>query len=332
MSEKPETLQAIRGTDDVLPEGASSTIYRSELWVELRRRYAAWVEARGYRYVETPVIEYTDLFKRTSGEASDIVSKEMYTFEDQGGRSLSLRPEGSASVCRAVVQHGLATSGKNLKFYYIASMFRAERPQKGRYRQHTQLGLELFRESDPTADAEVIATLFGFFGSLGLRDVTVHINSVGTAACRPAYREALVGYLRQHEARLSEDSQRRIDINPMRVLDSKAEQDQAIAEGAPKMVDFLDEESAAHFATLKAALERLGIPYVVNPRLVRGLDYYTRTAFEMICGTLDGAIKTIGGGGRYDGLIEQIGGPATAAIGYGCGVARQGVAGRTHRN
>lgn len=216
---KKETLQSIRGMDDVLPVGATSAVYRSETWVELKRRFSEWVELHGYRYTETPVLESTELFKRTSGETSDIVSKEMYTFEDQGGRSLSLRPEGSASVCRAVVQHGLATSGTGLKFYYVAPMFRSERPQKGRYRQHTQVGLEIFKETDPTADAEVIAILHGFFRRLGLEQLTVHLNSVGSPACRPAYREKLVSYLEGFADKLSEDSRKRLTVNPMRVLD-----------------------------------------------------------------------------------------------------------------
>jgi histidyl-tRNA synthetase len=319
---RKEPLQAIRGMDDVLPVGFSSPVYDSASWVELRRRYAQWVEAHGYRYIETPVVEYTELFRRTAGETSDIVSKEMYTFEDAGGRSLSLRPEGSASVCRAVLEHGLAASGTGLKFYYIAPMFRAERPQRGRYRQHTQLGLEIFKETDPTADAEVIAILHGFFRRLGLDQLTVHINSVGSPACRPAYRETLLAYLRTHAAALSEDSQRRLETNPMRVLDSKDPQDAGIVAGAPVMIDHLDDECRAHFEGVQAALRAVGVPFSINPRLVRGLDYYAKTAFEVTCESLDGAIKVIGGGGRYDGLIEQLGGPATPAVGFGSGIER----------
>lgn len=316
------TYQTIRGMDDVLPEKASSVVYHSEAWVELRRRYADWVERHGFRYIETPVVEYTDLYKRTSGETSDIVSKEMYTFNDAGGRSLTLRPEGTAGICRAVAQHGLSASGQNLRFYYVAPMFRAERPQKGRYRQHTQVGLEVFRETDPLVDAEVIAILLGFYRSLGLGQLSLHINSVGSPVCRPAYRDKLVAYLREHEGALSEDSRRRLPINPMRVLDSKEPQDQPIVAGAPKMIDHLDEECATHFAAVRAALDRLGIAYTVNPRLVRGLDYYVKTAFEVMCESLDGSIKVIGGGGRYDGLVEQLGGPPTPGIGYGAGIER----------
>ncbi|MDK2972061.1 MAG: histidyl-tRNA synthetase [Candidatus Sumerlaeota bacterium] len=319
---KQETLQTVRGMDDVLPTGFSNPVYDSATWVEIKRRYAQWAELHGYRYIETPVVESTGLFRRTAGETSDIVSKEMYTFEDAGGRSLSLRPEGSASVCRALVQHGLAASGTGLKFYYTAPMFRAERPQRGRYRQHTQLGLEVFKETDPSADAEVIAVLYGFFRRLGLGQLTVHINSVGSPACRPAYRDILVAYLREHMGQLSEDSQRRVDVNPMRVLDSKDPRDQEIVAGAPVMIDHLDEECREHFDGVKAALGALGIPFVINPRLVRGLDYYTKTAFEVTCDSLDGAIKVIGGGGRYDGLVEQIGGPSTAAVGFGSGIER----------
>ncbi len=319
---KQATLQAIRGMDDVLPQGYSGEVYNSASWTALRRLYCEWVELHGFRYVETPVLESTELFKRTAGETSDIVSKEMYTFEDAGGRSLSMRPEGSASVCRAVVQHGLAASGGDLRLYYVAQMFRAERPQKGRYRQHTQLGLEIFKEADPTADAEAIAILFHFLRRLGLKQVAVQINSVGSPACRPAYREKLVAYLRQHEEKLSEDSRRRLETNPMRVLDSKAPQDAGIVAGAPVIADFLDEECAAHYAGVKAALDALEVPYEENPRLVRGLDYYSKTAFEVTCGTLEGAIKVIGGGGRFDGLIEQIGGPPTEAVGFGSSIER----------
>lgn len=319
---KIETLQSIRGMDDVLPEGFSGPVYDSSQWVALRRAYESWAELHGYRYVETPVLEYTELFKRTSGETSDIVSKEMYTFEDQGGRSLSMRPEGSAPVCRAVVQHGIAASGTMTKYYYIMPMFRSERPQKGRYRQHTQLGLEIFREPEPTADAEAIAVLMGFYARIGLKDVTLHLNNVGSPVCRPRYRQVLVEYLRAHAGRLSEDSRRRLDINPMRVLDSKAPEDQEIADGAPKMLDYLDDECAAHFAGVKAALDALGIAYRLNPRMVRGLDYYTNTAFEVTCGSLEGAIQVIAGGGRYDGLVEQIGGPPTPAVGFGSSIER----------
>lgn len=315
-------LQAIRGMDDVLPEGASSPVYRAERWRELQRRFAEYCEVRGYGYIQTPVLEPTELFARTSGEASDIVSKEMYTFETRGGDRVSLRPEGSASVCRAVVEHGLAQGTGPLKLYYIAPMFRAERPQKGRYRQHTQLGLEVFREGDPVVDAEVVAILHGFLSSLGLGDLKVWVNSVGSPACRPAYRELLVEYLSKHEASLSEDSRQRLRVNPMRVLDSKDPRDAAIVADAPVMVDHLDAECAEHFAAVRAALDALGTPYEINPRLVRGLDYYTKTAFEVTCESLDGAIRVVGGGGRYDGLVEQIGGPPTPGVGFGSGIER----------
>ncbi|MGF1574172.1 MAG: histidine--tRNA ligase [Sumerlaeia bacterium] len=323
MAEKTPNLQTIRGMDDVLPVKASSAVYESESWRALRDRYTAYVERFGYRYIETPVLEMTELFRRTSGETSDIVSKEMYTFETRGGESISMRPEGSASVCRAVMQHSLTNSGADLKFFYIAPMFRAERPQRGRYRQHTQLGLELFKETDATADAEVISILYDFFSEeLGLKQLTVHINSVGTPECRPAYRDALVDYLNQYADKLSEDSRQRLNQNPMRILDSKAPEDQAIADAAPKMLDHLDEESAAHFEGVKQALAALNVPYSINTRLVRGLDYYTRTAFEITCESLDGAIRVIGGGGRYDALVEQIGGHPTPAVGFGSGIER----------
>jgi len=316
-------LQAIRGMDDVLPDGYSNIVYRSESWRALRDRYTSFVERHGYRYIETPILEPTELFQRTSGVSSDIVSKEMYTFESRGGSSLSMRPEGSASVCRALVQHGLASSGSDLKYFYLAPMFRSERPQKGRYRQHTQMGLELFKETDATADAEVISILYNFLAEeLGLNQLTVNINSVGTPVCRPRYREVLIEYFNDHLDQLSEDSKSRLSVNPMRILDSKAPEDQEIADNAPKILDYLDEESAEHFESLVAALDKLSVPYVINKRLVRGLDYYTRSAFEVTCDSLDGAIKVIGAGGRYDGLVEQIGGPSTPAVGFGSGIER----------
>lgn len=316
-------LQAIRGMNDLLPVGSKSPITDANLYVAIQRLFADWVEAAGYRYIQTPVVEMTELFKRSSGETSDIVSKEMYSFEDQGGRDLSLRPEGSASVCRAVIEHGLAASGSGLRFYYVAPMFRAERPQRGRYRQHIQLGVEIFKEDDASADAEVIAILYKFFTEkLGLDKISVGLNSVGSPACRPAYRDALVGYLRGHEASLSEDSRRRLETNPMRVLDSKAEQDAPIVADAPVLLDYLDADCRDHFGAVQRHLDAVGVPFTIMPRLVRGLDYYTKTAFELTCDTLDGAIKVIGGGGRYDGLVEQLGGPATPAVGFGSGIER----------
>ena len=321
-------IQSIRGMGDVLPVGQKQFLYQSGNWVWLKRQFADWVEAHGYRYVETPVVEELELFKRTSGETSDIVGKEMYlvrrssTGDEAGDFSLALRPEGSAGVCRAVVEHGLARSHAGLKFYYIAPMFRSERPQRGRYRQHTQIGIELFKEKDAAADVEVIAILSGFYQRIGLKDFVVHVNSVGDPECRPRYREVLIQFLEQFKDAMSEDARARLYANPMRCLDSKDENDQRLFADAPNMLDHLNAECADHFAEVKAGLEKLGVPFIVDPRLVRGLDYYTKTAFEAKCNTLDGAIKTIGAGGRYDGLVEQLGGPATPGIGFGSSVER----------
>lgn len=322
-------IQSIRGMGDVLPVGQKQFIYQSDKWVWLRREFTAWVESHGYRYIETPVVEELELFKRTSGETSDIVGKEMYLVrratapgEAESTDQLAMRPEGSAGVARAVVEHGLARSQSNLKFYYIAPMFRSERPQRGRYRQHTQFGIEVFREASAAADVEVIAILMGFYAKIGLRECVIHINSVGDPECRPRYRQALIEHLEQFKDRMSEDSLKRLYTNPMRCLDSKDEEDQKLFANAPTIFDYLNDECRDHFEEVKRGLTTLGIPFLVNPRLVRGLDYYTKTAFEVKCETLDGAIKTISGGGRYDGLVEQLGGPPTPGIGFGSSVER----------
>ena len=314
---------------DVLPVGQKQYIYQSDKWTWVRAQFATWVEAHGYRYIETPVIEEIELFKRTSGETSDIVNKEMFlvkrssaSADDGEGFDLCMRPEGSAGVCRAVVEHGLSRSQAGLKFYYVAPMFRSERPQKGRYRQHTQLGAEIFKEGAPSADVEVIAMLYGFYQRIGLQHLTVHLNSVGDAQCRPRYREVLIAFLEQFKDQMSEDSRARLYTNPMRCLDSKDAKDQELFANAPKMVDHLNDDCREHFEEVKRGLTKLGIPFELDPKLVRGLDYYTKTAFEVKCQTLDGAIKTIGGGGRYDGLVEQLGGPATPGIGFGSGIER----------
>lgn len=321
-------IQSIRGMGDILPVGQKQFIYQSDKWVWLRREFSTWVEAHGYRYIETPVVEELELFKRTSGETSDIVGKEMYLVRRSSGEggeadySLALRPEGSAGVCRAVAEHGLSRSQSGLKFYYVAPMFRSERPQRGRYRQHTQLGIELFRETAPAADVEVIALLTGFYQKIGLGNFSVSVNSVGDPECRAVYREKLIAFLEQFKDRMSEDAKARLYTNPMRCLDSKDEKDQELFRDAPVLLDYLNEECAEHFAEVKLGLEKLRVPFEVDPKLVRGLDYYTKTAFEVKCHSLEGAIKTIGGGGRYDGLVEQIGGPPTPGVGFGSSVER----------
>lgn len=320
-------IQSIRGMGDILPVGQKQFIYQSDKWVWLRREFTAWAEAHGYGYIETPAVEELELFKRTSGETSDIVGKEMYLVRRSGGAggddySLALRPEGSAGVCRAVVEHGLARSHAGLKFYYISQMYRSERPQRGRYRQHTQVGVELFKEKGAAADVEVIALLTGFYECLGLKNFVVHLNSVGDTECRPKYREILVQYLEQFKDEMSEESKARLYTNPMRCLDSKDERDQELFTNAPTILEHLNQECVDHFEEVKTGLTSLGVPFLVDPKLVRGLDYYTKTAFEVKCNTLDGAIKTIGAGGRYDGLVEQIGGPPTPGVGFGSSVER----------
>ncbi|HNM45397.1 MAG TPA: histidine--tRNA ligase [Candidatus Sumerlaeota bacterium] len=321
-------IQSIRGMGDVLPIAQQPFIYQSAHWVWLKREFASWCELHGYQYVETPVVEELELFKRTSGETSDIVGKEMYLVKrssgDGGGEelSLALRPEGSAGVCRAVVEHGLAKNAAGLKFYYIAPMFRSERPQRGRYRQHTQLGAEIFKEASAAADVEMIAMLAGFYKRIGLGDVTVKINSVGDGECRPRYREKLIQFLEQFKDRMSEDSRNRMHVNPMRALDSKDENDRKLFADAPTILDHLNQECIDHFEEVKQGLTKLEINFEVNPRLVRGLDYYTKTAFEFECNTLEGAIKVIGGGGRYDGLVAQLGGPSTPGVGFGTSIER----------
>lgn len=321
-------VTSIRGMGDVLPVGQSQFIYQSANWTWVRSRFVEWVELHGYRYIETPVVEELELFKRTSGETSDVVGKEMYLVRrssldtSDGASDLCLRPEGSAGVCRAVAEHGLSRNQSNLKFYYVAPMFRSERPQRGRYRQHTQLGAEIFKEPGAAADVEIIALLYGFYRGIGLDHLTVHLNSVGDSQCRPIYRDALIAFLEPFRGQMSEDSERRLYVNPMRCLDSKDPKDIELFRGAPQITDFLNQECADHFAEVKLGLTKLGIPFELDPRLVRGLDYYTKTAFEVKCNTLDGAIKTIGGGGRYDGLVAQIGGPSTPGVGFGSGIER----------
>ncbi|CAN5348453.1 histidine--tRNA ligase [soil metagenome] len=329
MSDAQKKIQAVRGMGDILPVGQNQFIYQSDKWVWIRREFSAWAEAHGCRYIETPVVEELELFKRTSGETSDIVNKEMflvrrssYGASEEQGYHYCLRPEGSAGVCRAIVEHGLARSQSGLKFYYVAPMFRSERPQKGRYRQHTQIGAEVFKEKSAAADVEMIAMLHGFYTKIGLKQLRVPINSVGDPQCRPIYREALVKFLEQFEGEMSEDSRARLRVNPMRCLDSKDEKDQRLFADAPRIIDYLNDECATHFEEVKTGLTKLGVPFEIDAKLVRGLDYYTKTAFEVKCDSLDGAIRTIGGGGRYDGLIAAIGGPDTPGVGFGSGIER----------
>jgi len=308
-------LQAIRGMNDILPE-------QTPLWRYFEGAVASLLDGYGYRQIRMPIVEFTELFKRSIGEVTDIVEKEMYTFEDRNGDSLTLRPEGTAACVRAVLEHGLSGGGQTQKLWYIGPMFRHERPQKGRYRQFHQIGVEVFNIDGPDIDAELIALTWRLWGLLGIRDaVKLELNSLGTSAARAVYRDALVEFLTAHADQLDEDSRRRMNTNPLRVLDSKAPETQALLVNAPKLADYLDAESRAHFEGLKARLDAAGVPYVINPKLVRGLDYYSKTVFEWVTDQL-GSQGTVCAGGRYDGLVEQMGGKPTAGVGFAMGIER----------
>jgi len=310
-----KNIQAIRGMNDILPE-------QTPLWRYLESSVAGLLDGYGYRQIRMPIVEFTDLFKRSIGEVTDIVEKEMYTFDDRNGDSLTLRPEGTASCVRAVQEHGLIGGGQPQKLWYIGPMFRHERPQKGRYRQFHQIGVELFNFDGPDVDAELIVLTWRLWGVLGIRDaVQLELNSLGSSADRARYREALVEYLSARFEQLDEDSQRRLGSNPLRILDSKNPDTQALLVDAPKLADYLDDDSRAHFAGLKARLDAAGIPYVLNPKLVRGLDYYGKTVFEWTTDKL-GSQGTVCAGGRYDGLVEQLGGKPTPAVGFAMGIER----------
>ncbi|MDP3813556.1 histidine--tRNA ligase [Pseudomonas sp.] len=310
-----KSLQAIRGMNDILPE-------QTPLWRYFEGTVGSLLDGYGYRQMRMPIVEFTELFKRSIGEVTDIVEKEMYTFEDRNGDSLTLRPEGTAACVRAVLEHGLAGGGQTQKLWYIGPMFRHERPQKGRYRQFHQIGVEVFNIDGPDIDAELIILTWRLWGLLGIRDaVTLELNSLGTSAARALYRDALVEYLSARADQLDEDSRRRLTSNPLRVLDSKAPETQALLADAPKMADYLDEESRVHFEGLKARLDAAGVPYVINPKLVRGLDYYSKTVFEWVTDQL-GSQGTVCAGGRYDGLVEQMGGKPTPGVGFAMGIER----------
>lgn len=310
-----KTLQAIRGMNDILPE-------QTPLWRYFEGTVANLLDGYGYRQIRMPIVEATELFKRSIGEVTDIVEKEMYTFDDRNGDSLTLRPEGTASCVRAVLEHGISGGGQVQKLWYIGPMFRHERPQKGRYRQFHQIGIEVFNLDGPDIDAELIIMTWRLWGLLGLRNaVTLELNSLGTSEARANYREALVEFLSARLDQLDEDSKRRLSSNPLRILDTKVPETQALLVGAPKLADHLDEASKVHFEGLKARLDAAGIPYVINPKLVRGLDYYSKTVFEWVTDKL-GAQGTVCAGGRYDGLVEQMGGKPTAGVGFAMGIER----------
>lgn len=307
-------LQAIRGMNDLLPGDSAA-------WQYLESTVADVVQSYGYQEIRFPILEPTELFKRSIGEVTDIVEKEMYTFDDRNGDSVTLRPEGTACCVRACEEHGLLYN-QTQRLWYHGPMFRYERPQKGRLRQFHQIGIETFGMDGPDIDAELLLMTARLWNELGITDaVTLQLNTLGSAESRAAYRAALVEYLSARKDQLDEDSLRRLDSNPLRILDSKDPQTQALLNGAPALHDHLDEASQAHFNQLKALLDAAGIAYEVNPRLVRGLDYYSKTVFEWVTTKL-GAQGTVCAGGRYDGLVEQLGGRPTPAVGFAMGVER----------
>ncbi len=306
--------QAPRGTSDILPE-------EQKYWSYVKQKAADICRLYGYERIDTPVFEDTALFSRSAGEYTDVVQKEMYTFEDMGGNSITLRPEGTASVCRAYIQNGMHNLPQPVKLYYISPIFRYERPQAGRFRQHYQFGCEAIGEEDPALDAEVIGIVWQLGQSLGIEKLTLGLNSIGCRECRPAYLKELKKHYSGHINELCADCKIRLEKNPMRLIDCKQPACQPVADSAPKSTDYLCEGCKEHFEKLKKYLELLEIPYTENDRLVRGFDYYTRTVFEIEPEGQKGQ-SSIGGGGRYDGLIEELGGKPTPGVGFGSGVER----------
>ncbi len=313
--------QSPPGVFDIIPNEEREPWRNSIIWQYVEEVMRAAAKQYGYQEIRTPVLERTELFQRSVGETSDIVSKEMYTFEDRGGRMLSLRPEGTAAVMRAYINAQMSTLAPVHKLFYIGPMFRYDRPQAGRYRQHHQFGAEAIGCSAPEQDVELIDLAYTIYQRLGLKNLKVYLNSIGDQASREAYRNALRDFLRPHMDRLSNDSKVRFEANPLRILDSKDPQDQELCRGAPSIQDFLSPASREFFAGVKECLDRLGISYEVNSSLVRGLDYYNETVFEIVSSDL-GAQNSIGGGGRFDGLIQQLGGPDLPSAGFATGIER----------
>ncbi len=309
-----DRIQVPRGTFDLLPEDIAQ---RERVEAEARRV----LEAAGYRRIETPTFEATELFARGVGASTDIVQKEMYSFDDGGGRSLTLRPEGTAPVCRAYLEHGMHKLAQPVKRWYLSRFYRSEAPQAGRFREFWQVGAEAIGSDDPAVDAELVVLLTELLEALQVRDVKLRLSSLGTAAARRAYREQLTVYLRANENRLAREVRERIDLNPLRAFDSDDPGTREVMRGAPRLLDRLDGEDREHFARVRSLLDDAGVVYEVDPTLVRGLDYYTRTVFEFESGAL-GAQSGVGGGGRYDGLIEQLGGDQTPGCGWAAGVER----------
>ena len=309
-------LQKPKGTQDILPGDSAKWQYVENVARETFKKY-------NYGEIRTPMFEHYEVISRSVGDTTDIVTKEMYDFHDKGDRHITLRPEGTAPVVRSYVENKLFAPEvqKPVKVYYIGSMFRYERPQAGRLREFHQLGVECFGSKNPATDVETIAMAYQLFNTLGIKDVTLHLNSLGNTESRLAYRQALIDYLTPMRESLSKDSQRRLDENPLRVLDSKEKEDKVAVENAPSILDYLDEESQAHFDEVRTMLDSLNIPYVIDTNMVRGLDYYNHTIFEFIT-TVDKSELTICAGGRYDSLVEYFGGPETAGFGFGLGLER----------
>ena len=309
-------LQKPKGTQDILPGDSAKWQYVENVARETFKKY-------NYGEIRTPMFEHYEVISRSVGDTTDIVTKEMYDFHDKGDRHITLRPEGTAPVVRSYVENKLFAPEvqKPVKVYYIGSMFRYERPQAGRLREFHQLGVECFGSKNPATDVETIAMAYQLFNTLGIKDVTLHLNSLGNTDSRLAYRQALIDYLTPMRDTLSKDSQRRLDENPLRVLDSKEKEDKVAVENAPSILDYLDEESQAHFDEVRTMLDSLNIPYVIDTNMVRGLDYYNHTIFEFIT-TIDKSELTICAGGRYDSLVEYFGGPETAGFGFGLGLER----------
>ena len=306
--------QAPRGTKDILPDSVERWRYVEEKIRDVCRRF-------GYREIRTPLFEHTELFRRGIGDTTDVVEKEMYTFEDRGGRSITLRPENTASAVRAYLEHKLYAEDALTKLFYIGSMFRFDRPQKGRFREFHQFGVEALGEKSPAVDAEIILLAVRFLQSLGLSELSLSLNSVGDSACRPVYREKLRDFFREKLDGLCEDCRSRYERNPMRILDCKNPKCRELSVGVPEITDCLCDECADHFEKVKSYLTAAGIQFTCDPRLVRGLDYYTKTAFEIKYEPL-GAQSAVAGGGRYDGLVEEIGGAPTPAVGFAVGLER----------
>ena len=306
--------KAPRGTQDILPRDS----YKWQFLEDVIRKEAA---SHGYRELRTPVFESTELFQRSVGDTTDVVQKEMYTFLDKGGRSITLRPEGTAGAARAMLEHGLYNEGLPVKIYYFTSCYRYEKPQAGRLREFHQFGMETFGTASPAADADIIGMVSALFERLGVRNLSLELNSIGCPTCRAAYHKALKDYFEQYRSQLCETCLSRLERNPMRILDCKSPVCSKIAAGAPTVLDYICNDCAAHFEGVKAYLGAAGIPFTVNPHIVRGLDYYTRTVFEFVSNEI-GAQGTVCGGGRYDGLIKELGGPDMPSLGFGMGMER----------